>query len=122
MSKLDRKSVGTRVRKARVSAGFVTQARFAEAANVSDETISRIERGAYEPALSTMVDIAAVLGTSIDALVGLETRSTMRAALPTASRRLLIAAERLGPKDIELLATIAERLGDARGERRKKRK
>jgi DNA-binding XRE family transcriptional regulator len=43
------KTIARRVREARVHADL-TQAELAEAAGVTDETISRIERGAYEPA------------------------------------------------------------------------
>jgi len=57
-----------RIRSARVRAGL-SQAVLAERADVTDETISRVERGTYEPAVTTLVAIADALGTSVDALV-----------------------------------------------------
>ncbi len=61
---LARRVLETRTRRS------LTQAALAEATGVSDETISRIERGRYEPALSTVCSLAAALGVSIDYLVG----------------------------------------------------
>ncbi len=69
MPVFDAAAIGKRVRDARVSAGL-TQAGLAEAAAISDETVSRIERGAYEPAISTAVALANALGVSLDALTG----------------------------------------------------
>lgn len=57
------------VRENRKMAGL-SQAALAEAVGVSTETISRLERGAFEPSLSTACAVAAVLGKSLDALIG----------------------------------------------------
>ena len=46
----------------------MTQARLAELAGVTQQSISRIERGEVTPRVTTMYDIARALGTSIDAL------------------------------------------------------
>ena len=49
-----------------VNGGGVVQA----AGYISSETISRVERGRFEPAMTTVVAIASALGVSIDGLVG----------------------------------------------------
>jgi putative transcriptional regulator len=68
MAAFDAKEVGLRVKALR-QAQRLTQSALAEAAGVTDETISRLERGAYEPAVSTLVLVAEALGTTLDMLV-----------------------------------------------------
>ena len=60
---------GGNVKAARRRAGL-TQEALAEAAAVSPETVSRIERGAFEPSLSTAIAISEALEISIDRLAG----------------------------------------------------
>lgn len=64
-----RETLATNVRAARDRAGL-SQAALAERCGVSTETISRVERGRFEPAMTTVVAIASALGVSIDGLVG----------------------------------------------------
>jgi transcriptional regulator with XRE-family HTH domain len=105
--------VAARVREARARVSL-TQASLAEAAGVTDETISRIERGAFEPALSTLVSIADALGVGLDGLTrvdtrGLRPRRRAHGASPLATR-LARAAERLDAETLRLLVNLAEKL------------
>lgn len=50
----------------------MSQAALAEAVDVSTETISRIERGAYEASLASAAGIATVLGVGLDYLTGID--------------------------------------------------
>ena len=64
---LDRRQLASLVKSARERAGL-TQAKLAEDAGITDETVSRLERGAYEPSLATILAIARALGTTVEAL------------------------------------------------------
>jgi transcriptional regulator with XRE-family HTH domain len=109
MLALDTKAVGRRVRQARVRAGL-TQARLAEAAGVTDETVSRIERGAYEAAFSTIVVLARALGVSIDGLAGLGGKERpVRSGSPLVTE-LARAAEKLAPRAVRTLLELARQL------------
>ncbi len=107
MPVFDSAAIGKRVRRARVSAGL-TQAGLAEAAGVTDETVSRIERGAYEPAVSTVVALADALGTSLDALAGRSApeKRPRRSGSPLV-RRLAERAEQLHEKAVRALLQVA---------------
>lgn len=110
-------TVGERIRQAREHSGL-TQAALAEAAGISDETISRIERGAYEPAVSTLVAIARALGAGLDHLVGLRDAAPLtRGDSPLAARLAARAAE-LDAKSLRALLGIAELLPAAPTARR----
>ncbi len=112
MPRFDAKVVGDRVKRARRDVGL-TQAALAEAAGISDETISRIERGAYEPAVSTMMALTDALGVSLDSLAG---RSEAQKATPRVEapllRRLTEEAERLDAEAIAALTDIARLLAN----------
>ena len=68
MKKLNARQLGARIKAARHAAGL-TQSRLAELAGIEVQSLSRIERGAYEPSLSTTVTLARALGQSLDRLV-----------------------------------------------------
>ena len=111
---VDVKALGKRVKDARLRAGM-TQAGLAEAASVADETVSRIERGAYEPTVSTLCALADALGVNIEHLAGRtgSTRPTRRTLLMRL-RPLIAAAERLDQADLRLIAALADRLARRR--------
>jgi transcriptional regulator with XRE-family HTH domain len=108
-----------RVAAARLRSGL-TQAQLAEASGVTDETISRIERGRYEPAVSTLFRLAEALDISLDRLAGEPVRdgggAPRRPASPVLSpvvRRLRARIDRLTPDAQRALLAIAERLPEA---------
>lgn len=112
-----------RIRELRVQAGM-TQAQLAEAADVTDETISRIERGAYEPALSTMMAVTRALGVGLEYLeTGVVAGDGKHEQNPQV-RRLAERAEKLDPAAVKALITLAELMPtkpDAKGKPRKPR-
>ena len=95
------------VRQARIKAGL-TQAELAEAADVTDETISRIERGAYEPALSTMLSVTQALGVGLDfvetGVVAADSKNDVNPQI----RRLAQRAAQLDPAAVKALIALAE--------------
>jgi transcriptional regulator with XRE-family HTH domain len=88
-----------RVAEARARAGL-TQAGLSAACGVTDETISRIERGRYEPAVSTLIQIAEALDVSLDQLAGTGRDDAKRrpAAASPIVRRLMARIEQLTPE------------------------
>ena len=109
-----------RVSVARQRAGL-TQAELAEATGVTDETISRIERGRYEPAVSTLFRLAEALDVSLDTLAGDKERERSDRRAPGVSpivRRLRARIEALTPAAQRKLLAIAELLPEAKPPRR----
>jgi transcriptional regulator with XRE-family HTH domain len=111
-----------RLAAARRRAGL-TQAELAEASGVTDETISRIERGRYEPAVSTFFRLADALDVSLDQLARDSERDRDRADRATARRppgvpspivrRLRARIDALTPTAQRALLAIAEELPEA---------
>jgi len=67
---MDEKGLGKRLQKARQTAGL-TQQQLCQQSGLSYSTLAKIERGAIKsPSIFTIGQIAAVLGTSLDNLVG----------------------------------------------------
>jgi transcriptional regulator with XRE-family HTH domain len=92
----------------------LTQAQLAERANITDETISRIERGAFEPSLSTLHDIADALGASVDELIGRLNRPLVArdgAAPGAETLRVAAAIDRLPTPTRSALVALIESLG-----------
>lgn len=61
----------TRIREHRTRLGM-TQEQLAEAVGVRRETIVFLEKGRYNPSLKLAVDVARVLGTSVEELFAFE--------------------------------------------------
>lgn len=78
---LDLPRLGLNVRALRRVRGL-TQAALAELAGVTDETVSRLERGAFEPSLSTAIAIAKALEVSLDELLGRRLEAPPKEAAP----------------------------------------
>jgi transcriptional regulator with XRE-family HTH domain len=95
----------------RIRAGL-TQAALAEACGVTDETISRIERGRYEPAVSTLLRLAEALNLGLDQLAGESERPARRAVSSTSLivRRLRARIDVLTPHAQRALLALAELL------------
>lgn len=110
MAQANTREIGERLRRARQKAGL-TQAALAEAAGVTDETISRVERGAYEPALSTLMAIVTALDVDLSAVAEPEVRgrSSPNRSSPL-TRRLLEQFERLDAPAQRTLVKLAELL------------
>jgi putative transcriptional regulator len=109
MLKLDKTRVAQAIRQAREKAGL-TQARLAEAAGIAEQSLSRLERGAYEPALSTVWSIAQVLGVTLDALVG-GTAKPQRTGDDNERVGLMTLADSLGglpPRTASLFTKLAQ--------------
>jgi transcriptional regulator with XRE-family HTH domain len=87
----------------------LTQAELAEAAGVTDETVSRVERGANEPSLSTVAALADAFGLTLDAMVGRTEIGDPQPGSPLLRRLTLIAA-RLDEKAQRALIQLAELL------------
>ena len=66
--KINYKRIGEQIKESRRRENM-TQATLAELTDMSDTFISRIETGAKRPSLDSIIKIAYVLKTSIDALV-----------------------------------------------------
>jgi len=108
-----------RVAAARLRSGL-TQAQLAEASGVTDETISRIERGRYEPAVSTLFRLAEALEVSLDRLAGDPAREGARGGhgppsrgktrLSPVVRRLRARIDVLTPDAQRALLALAEQL------------
>jgi len=104
-----------RVAAARLRSGL-TQAQLAEASGVTDETISRIERGRYEPAVSTLFRLAEALEVSLDRLAGDPNRdgsngsSRRKPRLSPVVRRLRARIDLLTPESQRALLAVAEQL------------
>lgn len=116
---LDPRSLGARVRVVRQRAGL-SQAQLAERAGVANETISRLERGSFEPSLSTLIAVADVLEVDLDSLVGRATESEApRAAKGRRSARaqaLVERIERLEPRSQRVLSYLVDLLLQEREE------
>ena len=114
MAPLNRKKMAKRLREARRKAGL-TQSQLAEAAGVADETVSRIERAAYEPSLSTVVALTEALGVSLGPFEAHEAHE--RGADAALMNRLVKVARVLDTSALRALIHVAEEL-TKRGVRR----
>lgn len=124
MPVIDLGALGGRIRRARLARGL-TQAGLAELSDITDETVSRLERGAFEPSLSTLVAVARALDATLEELLGAglvlrERQRTYAATLPTSLRALVEAAGGLDAPALGLLLRFARLLEEA-GEQRRRR-
>ena len=88
---------------------------------VSDETVSRLERGKLDPSVPTLLRIADALRADVDYLLGRHgTPRTRRRESPHFDR-LRVAVERLDAKSRGLVVQLVERLAAA-GDRDSKRR
>ena len=109
-------SFSTRLRSARI-ARSLSQEELAKLVLLSPDALARLERGS-EPKGSAVVDLARTLGVSCDHLLGLNEASAAsappavedRADLTPDMRRLLKTARRLGVRELNLVAQLADAL------------
>ena len=96
----------------------MTQARLAEAAGIAEQSLSRLERGFYEPALSSAWAIAQALGVTLDQLVDGSAQPRLRASERTDVTRLAERAMGLNPRIVSVLSRLVGELeSEARPER-----
>lgn len=76
--------LGPQIKAYRIEKGM-TQEKLAEAIGVTVGAVSKWESGASVPELGALVELAALFGTSVDALIGYQSRD---GALPVSLRRL----------------------------------
>lgn len=80
---MDEKGLGKRLQVARQAAGL-TQQMLCQRANLSYSTLAKIERGAIKsPSIFTIQSIASALGTTLDALIGVESTN-----VPTITKKV----------------------------------
>jgi transcriptional regulator with XRE-family HTH domain len=103
-----------RLRAAR-EARSLSQEELAQLVLSSPDTIARFERGS-EPKASTLAELSRVLGVSADHLLGLteappaQVPADERSDLTPDMRRLLKTARKLGTRELNLVAQLADAL------------
>jgi DNA-binding XRE family transcriptional regulator len=97
-----------KVRELRQKKGL-TQAQLAEAVDVTNETISRLERGAYEPALSTAVSVAKTLGINLTDLTAAPEKVS---AVSPVLRRITQQLSRLDGRAHSAILSVVELLAE----------
>ena len=105
MADRDDEEVGERIRNLRLLRGW-SQAALAESADLTVEGVSRIERGARAPRVSTLRAIAAALNTPVSALLGEPITGQEEAGVPV-SADLLAVIEPLLAQPASVRATAA---------------
>lgn len=84
----------------------LTQAELAEIADVTPETISRLERGAAMPSLTRLSEIASALGVELRDLFPVGGSLAKQSAM----EKLATVTQDLTPAQLETLARVAEAL------------
>jgi len=114
MEKVDTVELGARLRELRTEPKL-TQARLAEAAGIEVQSLSRIERGEYEPSLSACVALAEALGVTVDVIA--RGASSARPDPSAARMRMLIhRASTLTPEQIALFLKLMGEVSGKRGD------
>jgi transcriptional regulator with XRE-family HTH domain len=85
----------------------LSQEDLAQLAKVSSDVVSRIERGLVEAKPAHLIAFALAMQTSTDALLGLSGDPQAEGDLADV-RRVLKATRRLGPRELNLVAQVAE--------------
>jgi len=103
------------LRKSRKSLGL-SQQRLADCMGKSQTQIHCYETGAYEPDICTLIQLADLLGTSVDFLVGRTTSECRNdlvcgCALNESDTKLIRAINQLTPKQRRLLSIFLDSLG-----------
>ena len=88
----------------------MTQARLAEMAGIAEQSLSRLERGFYEPALSSAWALAQALGVSLDRLVEGSAQPRLTASERTDVTRLTERAHGLSPRMVTAISRLVAEL------------
>ncbi|MBI4679623.1 MAG: helix-turn-helix transcriptional regulator [Nitrospirae bacterium] len=105
MTKL-RKQFGARIYELRIKAGL-TQWQLAEKADLSNDTISRIERGQRSPSFEVLEKLAQALNVEVKELFNFSNRKFLKNKCQRELVDLLNYLEDKKPKDIDLIFQIA---------------
>ena len=106
MAKLQ-KQLGARVYELREKAGL-TQAQLAEKSNVSNDTISRIERGIRSPSFEVLERLAKALDVEVRELFNFSNRPFLKNKCPLELIELLNYLADKKPQDIATISGIAK--------------
>jgi transcriptional regulator with XRE-family HTH domain len=104
-----RRQLGERIKKLRQANGL-TQAQLAEIVGLSDEFVSRIERGAKAPSIETMDKLARTFSVPVRALFDFSSSSNPE--LGPAAEKLMLLATTASEDNLEVileLAAVAQR-------------
>lgn len=85
----------------------LTQVELSRRAGLSDATVAQYESNAREPGMKNLKQLAAALGVSINALVGVDDCSPLSGPL---AERLAAAFAGLSSRDQEIVVVLAEQL------------
>lgn len=88
----------------------MTQARLAEMAGIAEQSLSRLERGFYEPALSSAWSLAQALGVSLDRLVEGSAQPRLTASERSDVTRLTERAIVLTPRIVTAVSRLVAEL------------
>ena len=101
------KHLSKRIADLRIKADL-TQARFAELANVSNDTISRIERGERSPSFAVLERIAKALNIEVSELFNFSNRKYHKQKWPLELTKLTNYLENKSPGEIRTILKISE--------------
>ncbi|MEA5113061.1 MAG: helix-turn-helix transcriptional regulator [Geobacteraceae bacterium] len=106
---MDKKNVGTRIRKIRVKLGY-NQTEFGKLIDASNASVSAYENGDSYAPIGTLIKIAQLAGVSIEWIIMGEevSRETLMKLLSEEEIRLLVAFNRADPEDRKMILRIAE--------------
>ena len=100
---LNYKALGARIREKRLVKGY-TQDKLASIIGVSNPHVSNIERGQTKVSLSTLVDIANALDTTVDELLC----NNLKLGKPIIDRDIKIEIEKCSDRDSRILYNIVK--------------
>jgi transcriptional regulator with XRE-family HTH domain len=106
MAKLQ-KQLGARIYELREKANL-TQAQLAEKTNVSNDTISRIERGIRSPSFEVLERLSKALNIEVRELFNFSNRPFLKNKCPLELIELLNYLADKRPKEIEMVRNIAK--------------
>lgn len=99
------KRIGSRITEVRISKGF-TQSQLAERVNVSNETISRLERGVSVPSLKTLEKIAECLKVPLSTFFSFENSSPRNPVFERELGKLIALMRKRNYKELSMVYAI----------------
>ncbi len=99
------KRIGARITEVRISRGL-TQSQLAERVNVSNETISRLERGVSMPSLKTLEKMARCLKIPLSTFFTFENRPPQNPAFERELGKLIAFMRKRSYKELSIVHAI----------------